>query len=158
MEKSSNPPGPTCRYWPKPALPGVSDQVLFTEPGSLVIERTFPDGSRKTCSTTLAPGPRTGNAWTAADLKRAISVEAVQQVLRTGSNELQLDTTLGGEGESFPFEYQQHGNTLKVMPPDAKTSGTPRVGKDFAGLVYVLTRIYQQQLGLQECVTLGHAP
>ncbi|NOZ51803.1 MAG: hypothetical protein GXP08_01475 [Gammaproteobacteria bacterium] len=144
----------TYKYKPEPVKEGVIDWVTFTEPDYFAIERTLTDGRKITCSTKITSSSAFANAWSAEDVMQAISKESIQQILKSDINVIRLQTTLGNEGINQSFIFKWMNKTLTILPPDSKDTETPKADEDAAGLVYVLTKIYKQQLNRQECKSL----
>jgi len=143
-------------YKPEAVNEGVIDWVTFTEPDDLVIERTLKNGTKTQCGTKIISSSVRGNAWSADDILQAIKKDAVQKLLTAGSKVLRLNTVLDNEGKTQPFIFQWMSTTLTILPPLEEDADMPKAGEDVAGLVYVLSKVYKQQLNMPECKSLAN--
>lgn len=141
-------------YKPEPVNQNVTDWATFTEPDIFVIERILADGSQITCKTKIISSSLRGNAWSSGDIREAIFKESVQKILKSEINLARLDTVLDNEGKALPFIFKWRDKTLTILPPDNEDTETLKAGKDIAGLVYVLSKVYKQQLNREECESL----
>ncbi len=141
-------------FKPEAVHEDVIDWVTFTEPDDLVIERTLKNGTKTQCRTKIIFSSVRGNAWSAEDIMQAIKKEGVQKLLAAGSNLLRLNTVLDNEGKTQPFIFKWMSKTLTILPPLEEDDNTPKAGEDVAGLVYVLSKVYKQQLNMPECNSL----
>lgn len=142
------------QFKPEPVTKRVTDWVVFTMPDIIEIKRTLLNGSNVSCHTKIIASARQGNAWSAEDIMHAINKESVQLILNSNINKFRLSTTLSDEGKTQPFIFKWKRKTLFILPPDDEDKITPRADKNVAGLVYVLSKVYKQQLNRQECKLL----
>lgn len=152
--ETSKASGDSYQYRPEPDKHGMVDWVTFTKPNSFDIERTLKNGDKIKCTTKLVSSSVVRNAWLAKDVLQAISKESVQNLLQSEIEIIRLDTTFDKEGESRPFIFNFKNRSISILPPDDKDTITPRADKEIAGLVYVLTKVYKQQLNSKECSKL----
>ena len=138
-------------YKPETFNKAYTDWVTFKEPDHFVIERTLENGSKASCNTVLIAPILGGNAWTSQDLMQAISKKSIQKLLNSGIYLIRLTTTLDNEGKAQAFIFKWMNKTLTILPPDHSDNETPKADEDVAGLVYVLTKVYKQQLTRPEC-------
>lgn len=142
------------KYMPDAASEDYTDWVTFIEPDTIVIERTFKNKESKMCSSNLF-STRGGNAWSAEDIKNVLSKEAVERLFKNEDGVFVLAKAVGGEGKVKPFLISRNNISITILPPGTQQKNSKPAKEDVANMVYVLTRIYRQQLLSNACLSLN---
>ena len=142
------------RYKPETAGKGYFDEVIFKKPDIIKIERHFEDGHSKYCLTQINTSIRGGNAWTAEDVQLALKKKGIAKLWEKGGGIVQLQKTMDGEGSQQEFILSGHGKTIKVLPPNSNEVADTKADEDIIEMVYVLSKVYRQQLMHSDCESL----
>ncbi len=141
------------KYKPETVSDDYIDWVIFIEPDTIVIERVFKNKKIKKCTSNLFSSPGS-NAWTKEDIKNALAKDGIAQLFKRDGSVFTIEKTTGGEGGKAPFVIIHNNVTVTIMPPGTEVKNSLTANKDIADMVYVLSKIYRQQLVSKACLPL----